>query len=178
MWRTCRLAGALVLLGACSTAQRPAIAPQGEGTAAPIVDGAGKPIGTVSTRQDAAGVALRVAVEGLSPGQHGMHLHEVGKCEGPKFQSAGAHWNWTGKQHGHENPAGHHAGDLGNLTVGADGKGSRELVVGKADWNSQLDKGLALVIHAAVDDERTDPSGNSGDRIACGVLFPAPAAAQ
>ena len=173
MWRTLGLAGAMGLLAACSTAERPSTGAEAAGSVSgPLVDGTGKTVGTVALRQGSAGGSIRVAVEGLAPGQHGMHLHEVGKCEGPKFQSAGGHWNWTGKQHGHQNPAGHHAGDLGNLTVGADGKGRRDVTVDGAEWAGQHDRGLALVVHAAADDERTDPSGNSGDRIACGVLFP------
>ena len=145
----------------------------GEGFAHPLIDSRGQNIGMVSTQQNQGGVNLRVDVSGLPPGEHGMHIHEVGKCETPKFESAGAHWNWTGKKHGHQNPAGYHAGDLGNLTVGADGKVKTEVTIEAADWNSNIANGLALVIHADPDDEKTDPSGNSGDRIACGLLFPA-----
>jgi Cu-Zn family superoxide dismutase len=124
-------------------------------------------------------VTLRIDAAGLPAGMHGAHLHTVGKCEGPKFTSAGGHWNPTGKQHGHQNPAGYHTGDLGNLGVGADGKLTAGLLVpgarlssnGVGDGPVLLDAdGAALVIHAAQDDEKTDPSGNSGDRIACAVL--------
>ena len=146
----------------------------GEGFAHPIVDGTGKNIGMVSTRQDAGGVKLTVEVSGLAPGEHGMHIHEAGKCEPPKFESAGAHWNWAGKKHGHQNPDGYHAGDLGNIAVADDGKGKADVTIEAGDWSANIANGLALVIHTKPDDEKTDPSGNSGDRIACGLLFPAP----
>jgi len=145
----------------------------GEGFSHAIVDVDGKNIGTVSTQQEAGGVKLTVEVAGLAPGEHGMHIHEVGKCDPPKFESAGAHWNWAGKKHGHQNADGYHAGDLGNIAVGDDGKGKTEATIEAADWSSNIAQGLSLVIHAKPDDEKTDPSGNSGDRIACGILFPA-----
>jgi len=99
-----------------------------------------------------------------------LHLHAVGRCEGPKFDSAGPHWNPAGRQHGHLNPAGSHLGDLPNLTVSANGRGALNFLVrgGLVDAD-----GTALVIHAKPDDYRTDPSGSSGDRIACAVLAPA-----
>ena len=101
-----------------------------------------------------------------------MHLHEVGKCEGPRFESAGAHWNPGGRQHGHDNPQGPHAGDLPNIRLEADGLAKAEYLFPKG--SGEYPQGLALVIHADPDDDKTDPSGNSGERIACAVLFPAP----
>jgi superoxide dismutase, Cu-Zn family len=161
-----------------ANAEAPAVAngaeAVGEGSAHEIVDSQGKTIGTVATHQETGGVKLTVEVSGLPAGQHGIHIHEVGKCDPPKFESAGAHWNWASKKHGHQNPAGYHAGDLGNITVADDGKGKAEMTVEAKDWNANIANGLALVIHAKPDDEKTDPSGNSGDRIACGLLFPAP----
>ena len=149
------------------------IAPQGEGSSAAIVDGAGATVGSVAyVNGDPRGLPLTIKVEGLQAGVHGMHLHEVGTCEGPKFESAGAHWNPAGRQHGHDNPQGAHAGDLGNITVAADGTGSASHLVPK-DAGAHP-RGLALVVHAERDDAKTDPSGNSGDRIACGVVIPAP----
>lgn len=117
---------------------------------------------------------LKVAVEGLPAGLHGAHLHTVGKCDAADFASAGGHLNPHGKMHGSENPQGMHLGDLPNLTVGADGKGSLTTML--ADSAAELERalfdadGTAVVVHAGPDDNKTDPSGNSGGRIACGVL--------
>ena len=148
-------------------------------TTVPLVRGDGANIGTVRVFSEPTGIILRINATGLPAGMHGAHLHAVGLCEGPKFTSAGAHWNPTNKQHGHQNPAGHHTGDLGNLGVGAEGALTAGLLVPGArvradsygDGPVPLDAdGAALVIHALKDDEKTDPSGNSGDRIACAVL--------
>lgn len=137
----------------------------------PIMDRTGKRVGTVTTRLAERGVEVTVETLGLPPGTHGVHIHETAKCEPPAFASAGGHWNWTSRKHGHENPQGHHAGDLGNLTVGADGKGNATFVVPAKDWDPKKAGGLPIVIHEAADDEKTDPSGNSGERIACGILY-------
>jgi Cu-Zn family superoxide dismutase len=121
-----------------------------------------------------AGLEVRVQATGLPAGHYGVHLHAVGRCEGPAFASAGPHWNPTARQHGSLNPAGHHLGDLPNLDVDAQGMGRLEFAIHGASATGPggiLDAdGAALVIHAAPDDYRTDPSGNSGARIACGVL--------
>jgi Cu-Zn family superoxide dismutase len=134
----------------------------------------GLPAGTAQVIGSGTQVSVSVALAGLSQGVHGVHLHMVGSCEGPDFASAGAHLNPEGRQHGTQNPAGAHLGDLPNVTIGASGtgtvsatlNGSREAVL------SQLfdADGTAVVVHAGPDDYRTDPSGNSGSRIACGVL--------
>ena len=109
-------------------------------------------------------------MQGLAPGDHGLHLHAVGRCDGPAFATAGAHWNPASRQHGHLNPDGAHAGDLPNLTVSANGHGAINFL---ATGGSLADgDGTSLVVHAGPDDYRTDPSGNSGDRIACAVLAP------
>ena len=100
-------------------------------------------------------------------------MHAVGKCDPPDFASAGPHWNPTGKKHGMSNPAGPHAGDLPNVVVKANGVLGATLVLSAASMSSLIDAdGAALVIHAAADDNMTDPSGNSGARIACAVLQP------
>ena len=136
-----------------------------------LVDSNGAAIGTVRMFSEPTGIMLRIAASGIPAGQHGVHLHSVGKCEVPKFTSAGPHWNPTEKKHGHRNPAGYHMGDLGNLGVGADGKLVVALLVPEATLDGIRDAdGTALVLHAKADDEVTDPSGNSGDRIACAVL--------
>jgi Cu-Zn family superoxide dismutase len=121
----------------------------------------------------------------LPAGRHGVHIHAVGRCDGPDFATAGDHWNPTAKQHGHENPAGWHLGDLGNLEVipPMDGYGKYFEIGTFPDKPTRLDStdpgsdpvvrdadGASIVIHAQPDDEKTDPSGDSGDRIACGVI--------
>jgi len=134
----------------------------------------GKDAGTVSVREENGGVVLTVAARNLPAGKHGMHIHSVGKCEGPKFESAGAHWNPDEKQHGSQSPKGSHAGDLANLDIAPAGSGGTTITLPAAlrtGMAPMLDAdGAALVIHAKTDDMKTDPSGNSGDRIACAVL--------
>ena len=140
------------------------------GPSVPLVNSANASIGAVQAEPRAGGTYLRIAAQALPPGDHGLHLHSVGRCDGPSFQSAGGHWNPAGRQHGHLNPAGSHAGDLPNLTASANGRGAINfLVVGGSLADAD---GTALVIHASPDDYRTEPSGNSGDRIACAVIAP------
>ena len=110
---------------------------------------------------------LTIEATGLAPGRHGLHLHAVGRCEGSDFASAGPHWNPANRKHGSENPEGPHDGDLPNLEVGANGRGSATMTI---DPHSVDDDGAALVIHASPDDYRTDPSGNSGARVACAAF--------
>jgi Cu-Zn family superoxide dismutase len=143
---------------------------------AAINDAKGAAIGLASFAEDRVGVRVDVRVRGLIPGLHGIHVHAVGKCEGPAFATAGAHFNPNQKQHGGLNPAGPHAGDLGNIEVKADGTGTLSFstpLLSLAPGASQSvlsGGGLAVVIHAQPDDDKTDPSGNSGDRVACGVV--------
>jgi len=132
-----------------------------------LVNSAGASTGSVQLEPRPGGTYLRIAVQGLSPGDHGLHLHAVGRCDGPAFQSAGPHWNPASKQHGHLNPLGAHLGDLPNLTVSANGRGAINFLVAGSLTDAD---GTSLVIHAKPDDYRTDPSGNSGDRIACAVI--------
>lgn len=120
-------------------------------------------------------VRVRLTATGLRPGTYAAHIHAVGRCDTPDFASAGPHWNPQGRQHGRENPAGAHVGDLPNIVVRADGRGSIDARIAAATLrggaNPMFDAdGSALLIHAATDDYRTDPSGNSGARIACGVI--------
>lgn len=133
----------------------------------PILGPNGEPRGFASFFSDGRRTTIRVDADGLPAGVHGIHLHAVGRCDGPKFESAGAHWNPAGRQHGKDNPQGAHLGDLPNLTADADGKASASFAI--AGDMADAD-GTALVIHAKPDDYKTDPSGNSGDRIACAVL--------
>jgi Cu-Zn family superoxide dismutase len=119
---------------------------------------------------------VRVEAVELARGAYGVHIHSIGRCDPPGFESAGPHWNPTGQKHGKDNPQGMHRGDLPNLLVGSDGRGSFEYTIpggaaAAAARDALLDAdGAAVVIHAQADDFRTDPSGNSGARIACGVL--------
>lgn len=161
-----------------------AAVPAGAATAAPsraaasLRNAQGQQIGEASAARVGNVVQIRVTVHGVTPGTHGLHLHQVGRCDSPDFTSAGPHWNPTGHQHGRLNPMGPHLGDLPNLVVGANGRGRVNFAVPlpagtAAGANPLLDAdGTALVIHAAADDLRTDPSGNSGARIACAVLTP------
>lgn len=139
--------------------------------------GDGAALGSVAYSEGAGGVTLIVTASGMPPGTHGLHLHDKGLCEGPKFETAGAHWNPGAKKHGRDNPAGAHLGDLANLEVGADGTGSANVTVAGAMIASGANMladadGTALVVHAKADDYKTDPSGDSGDRIACAVIAP------
>lgn len=154
----------------------------GERAAAPLRDAEGKVLGVALFVQEAQGVRISVTVKGLSPGEHGIHIHAVGKCEPPDFLSAGPHFNPTNKKHGLNNPEGPHAGDLPNLIVGEDGSAVYEHVTDRVTLTpgelSLFDEdGSALIIHAGPDDQITDPAGNSGARVLCGVITPMKGAA-
>jgi superoxide dismutase, Cu-Zn family len=143
---------------------------------ASIIDARGLPIGTATVAYSKKKHLLQVeiSVKGLARGEHGVHLHTVGTCEGPKFVSAGSHWNPTTKMHGMSNEGGGHMGDLPNMLVSKKGRGKLKFDIASDTFsgdNGLMDSdGAAIVIHALSDDQRTDPSGNSGDRVACGVL--------
>jgi superoxide dismutase, Cu-Zn family len=139
-----------------------------------LKDAQGKDVGSVVVSDQGSGVALQLQLHDLTPGEHAIHFHQVPKCEAPDFKSAGGHFNPEGKKHGFDSPEGHHAGDVKNFTVGADGKAKVKLedadVTLKEGPHSLLRSGAAIVVHAKGDDYKTDPSGNSGDRVACGVI--------
>lgn len=141
-----------------------------------ILDANGKGIGTAELTETTSGVKIRIVLSGLKPGKKAIHFHEVGKCEPPNFTTAGSHLNPSKKEHGFDNPKGYHAGDLPNLTVSKDGSVDLEIIspnvtLEKGKKNSLIDEdGSALIIHEGPDDYVTDPSGNSGDRIACGII--------
>lgn len=165
--RTFILVAAAAALASCAT-----VAPHGP-PSLPLINALGAPIGTVQAWQTSAGVAFNLKAGGLPQGLHGLHVHAVGRCDPPDFASAGPHWNPTAKQHGMNNPAGPHAGDLTNVAVGANGVLSATLTLAGANLAAMADAdGAALVLHASADDYRTDPSGNSGARIACAVIVP------
>ncbi len=141
---------------------------------ATILDPGGVPIGKATlTRSKKHGLRLLVTVRGLTRGERGVHLHAIGRCEGPAFASAGPHLNPANKHHGLENAEGSHQGDLPNMLVNRKGRGklSYDIADGRLKGGVLDDDGLAIVIHAKSDDQRTDPSGNSGDRVACGVFI-------
>jgi Cu-Zn family superoxide dismutase len=135
----------------------------------------GSEIGRATFTATEGGVQVHVEVTNLPPGKHGIHLHEAARCEPPDFASAGVHFNPFGKKHGLRNPEGAHVGDMSNLTVAEDGKAkatftARGATLREGQGSILGGRGTALVIHAAPDDEKTDPTGNSGARIACGVV--------
>jgi len=143
--------------------------------AATLKDKDGKQVGVATLIETAEGVRVALTGYRLPPGGHGLHVHAVGLCEPPDFTSAGPHFNPGNKQHGQQNPAGSHAGDLPNLAVAASGEGGIDVTTKAftlAGGTTSLlgEKGTSLVVHANPDDGKTDPTGNSGGRIACGVI--------
>jgi Cu-Zn family superoxide dismutase len=136
----------------------------------------GKDVGTATLTQTRGGVRIALALKDLPPGDHAFHMHSVGKCEPPGFTSAGPHFNPENKKHGKLNKEGRHAGDMDNIRVPANGKlrvtvVDKDITMEKGKPNSVFqDSGTALVIHAGKDDYMTDPAGNAGDRIACGII--------
>jgi superoxide dismutase, Cu-Zn family len=139
----------------------------------PMRDGAGRDLGTLTLANTTGGLVLTGRLIGLPAGTHGIHVHAVGRCE-PPFESAGPHWNPASRQHGTANPNGPHLGDMPNVTAASDGSATVSVTTPGGTLrgtDAVMDAdGAAVVIHERADDYRTDPSGNSGARIACGVV--------
>jgi Cu-Zn family superoxide dismutase len=138
-------------------------------------DGMGASVGTATLSASPKGVSIKLDLNNLPPGVHGIHVHAVAKCEGPAFTTAGGHLNPDMKHHGLDNPDGPHAGDMLNVTVAADGTAKSTIVapgVTMGDGANSIfaNGGTALVIHAMTDDQKSDPAGNAGARIACGTI--------
>jgi Cu-Zn family superoxide dismutase len=169
--RRAAIAALSSLLAGCAGMQ-----PLGDTTAiADLRTPAGQSVGTAHLAQVGSAVRIVLEARGLTPGLHAFHIHAVGKCDPPDFTSAGPHFNPTSKQHGALNPQGSHAGDLPNLDVAADGTGrletaTEQITLGSGPTSLWDADGSALVVHAAPDDFKTDPTGNAGARVACGVV--------
>jgi Cu-Zn family superoxide dismutase len=149
--------------------------PSAAKTVVELKDAQGKSVGSIIVMPKGSGVGLKFHLHDLPPGEHGIHFHQNPKCDAPDFKSAGPHFNPDSKKHGLESPEGHHAGDMLNLTVDANGKADGTLedngvTFCEGPHSIFSNGGTAIVIHAKADDMKTDPSGNSGDRIACGVI--------
>jgi superoxide dismutase, Cu-Zn family len=160
-------------LSACRSAARGGEPPAG---AVELRSASGASHGVLRIERDGAGVRVRGTLTGLPPGAHGLHFHQAGRCDPPDFATAGPHLNPTGALHGLQNPLGPHAGDLPNITADASGRAAVDHHSARVATDAGSPGGLfdadgtALVVHAAADDQRSDPAGNSGERIACGVV--------
>ena len=169
-----KLVSAAIVLGAAFTLASPASA--ADRASATLKDASGNEVGKATLIETPSGVLIRLDLTAIPAGEHAFHIHATGKCEPPAFKSAGPHFNPTVAKHGFENPEGPHAGDMPNLHVPGDGKLSIEVLDRAASLGGEaalLDAdGAALVIHAGPDDYKTDPAGNAGDRIACGLIAP------
>lgn len=172
-------AATAALLAGCTTADGAygpapvAAAPAGAHTTLLAADGASH--GTATVVEVPEGLRVTIKATGLPPGPHAAHVHMTGICAAPDFTSAGGHWNPTGRKHGRDNPDGMHLGDMPNILIGTDGTGELEYTIAggtiATGANAVLDAdGGAVVIHAGPDDMVSDPAGNAGGRIACGVL--------
>ena len=159
---------ALALAGCARDSSAPMA---GRTASATLRTATGADVGRATATEVAGGVRFTADVSGMPPGTHGIHVHTVGACVAPDFTTAGPHWNPTAAKHGSMNPQGPHKGDMPNLIVGPDGRGTVAVTVPAATMDALLDAdGGAMIVHANADDLMTDPSGNSGGRVACGVF--------
>ena len=174
MWTGRLIVTTLVLTG-CSLPYIPRVTSPPPSAGVTLKDATGRVVGSAVLLEQDGGVRVLLDVKGFKPGTKAVHIHEVGRCEPPSFESAGAHFNPTKAAHGLENQRGPHAGDLPNITVEANGQGHLEFTLTRLNLRqgpASVFEGLgtALVVHEGGDDMRTDPSGNSGSRVACGVV--------
>lgn len=168
------IAGALALGGCAGMGKKATTTLPVADAHAQLYDAKGADRGRADFYRDTNGLRIELVARGFAASTYGMHVHSVGRCDGPKFTTAGPHWNPTNAQHGRDNPLGAHHGDLPNLVVEPDtiGRATLTLVGTRLTGEGGLldADGAAFVIHAGPDDMKTDPSGNSGDRVACGVV--------
>jgi Cu-Zn family superoxide dismutase len=143
----------------------------------PILSSTGQDAGSATFKTVKKGVKVKIELKNLEPGMHGVHIHQNAVCDAPDFKGAGGHFNPDGKKHGYMSPMGHHNGDFPNsVSIGEDHTGSATFVVNSISLDPSAanslfsNGGTSIVVHAKADDEKTDPSGDSGNRIACGVI--------
>jgi superoxide dismutase, Cu-Zn family len=164
----------LALLAGCSTTATPPTVAVNQVASAKMVRADGSEAGVATLSLQDNGIWLEMSSVAPGQGSFGMHIHTVGKCDAPDFTTAGPHWNPSGRQHGKDNPAGAHAGDMPNVAADSDGRLSIKTMLDSAVWSGEgglFDAdGAALIVHEKADDYKTDPTGNSGKRVFCGVF--------